>query len=172
MNRDHRRGNTDITEQITFHLSSFFGCIMTFFCPVEVFFIESDFSFFSFTTYGLQLIVMSLLLCNYRGILPSFLLELLWLHFWHLTCESICKLSSILLQMAVPLSQYILLTAPSFPIGLRCPNGLSRAEFKRKRVTSQKLLPEALYYSAFLCPFHMPTQDLSNPNPRLVFLPA
>ena len=115
---------------------------------------------------------MSLLLCNYRGILPSFLLELLWLHFWHLTCESICKLSSILLQMAVPLSQYILLMAPSFPVGLRCPNGLSHAKCERKRVASQKLLPEVLYYSAFLCPSHMPTQDLSNPNPRLVFLPA
>lgn len=104
--------------------------------------------------------MMSLLLCNYRGILPSFLLELLWLHFWHLTCESICKLSSILLQMAVPLSQYILLMAPSFPVGLRCPNGLSHAKCERKRVASQKLLPEVLYYSAFLCPSHMPTQDL------------
>ena len=110
---------------------------------------------------------MSLLLCNHRGILPSFLLELLWLHFSHVTGESICKLCSILLQMAVLLSQYILLMAPSLPNSLKCPNGLSHAKFERKRVTSQKLLPEVLYYSAFPCASYMPTRDLSNPNPRL-----
>ena len=68
---------------------------------------------------------MSLFLCNYRGILPSFLLELLRSHLTH---ESICKLSSILLQMAVPLSQYILLMALSYPVGLRCPNGFSSVQ--------------------------------------------
>lgn len=66
-------------------------------------------------------IVKSFPLWSLKGTLPSFLLELIWLQFSHLNLESFCSLSFILLQVAIQLSQYHLLSGSSFPHWFEMP---------------------------------------------------